>query len=87
MPLTYRDRGTSGTQLDIISGTAVLGSLWKAVFSVMAGQKARWNWTWHAGPASGPQAHSTADTLDEAKAKIEGQWRVWLKAAGLIELE
>ena len=29
MPLTYSDRGTSGTQLDIMSGTAVVGKLWK----------------------------------------------------------
>lgn len=85
MPLTYRDRGTSGTQLDIVSGIAVVGRLWKAMLSVTAGSEARWNWTWHAGPASGTQAHGTADTIDEAKAKIEGQWRVWLKTAGLEE--
>jgi hypothetical protein len=85
MPLTYRDRGSSNTQIDIVSGGAVLGNLWKAQLSVTAGEEARWNWTWHAGPASGPQAHGTADTVEEAKAKIEAQWRAWLQAAGLTE--
>ncbi len=85
MPLTYRDRGSSGTQVNIVSGTAVLGSLWKAVLSVTVGQEARWNWTWHAGPASGPQSHGTADTVEEAKAQLEEQWRAWLEAAGLVE--
>jgi hypothetical protein len=37
MPLTYRDRGTRGTQLDIMSGKAKLGFLWKAVMSVTSG--------------------------------------------------
>ena len=85
MPLTYRDRGSSGTQLTIISGTAVVGSLWKAVLSVTAGEEARWHWSWHAGPASGPQADGTADTAEQAKARLEAQWRAWLEAAGLID--
>jgi hypothetical protein len=71
MPLTYRDRGTSGTQLDIMSGNEVIGSLWKAVLSATTGGAARWHWTWHAGPGSGPQQHGTADSADEAKAAIE----------------
>ena len=83
--LTYVDRGTSGTQLDIISGTAVVGKLWKAVLSRMADQDARWAWTWYAGPASGPQKHGIADNVDDAKAEIEQQWRLWLEHAGLVE--
>ena len=85
MPLTYRDRGTSGTQLDVISGQAVVGFLWKATLSVSSGGTARWSWTWHAGPASGPQQHGTAETIEAAKAKLEEQWRAWLQAAGLEE--
>ena len=85
MALTYHDRGTSGTQLDIVSGSAVIGSLWKAVLSVTAGQAARWCWTWYAGPASGPDQHGTAHTVDEAKAEIETQWRAWLDEVGLQE--
>jgi len=83
MTLTYRDKGTSGTQLDIISGNAVIGFVWKGVLSVTAGQTVRWHWRFHAGPARGPQQHGTAATIDEAKAKIETNWRAWLKAAGL----
>jgi hypothetical protein len=85
MPLTYLDRGSSGTQANIVSGTVVVGSLWKAVLSVTARQEARWRWSWHAGPASGPQADGTADTIEEAKAQLERQWQQWLKAAGLEE--
>jgi hypothetical protein len=85
MPLTYRDRGTSGTQLDIVSGAAVVGNLWKAVTSVTSGERAHWSWTWHSGPAKGPQQHGTADSKEAAMARIEEQWRVWLQAAGLSE--
>jgi hypothetical protein len=58
--LKYVDRGTSGTQLDIVSGKQTLGRLWKAVTS-------------------------TAPTADEAKARLEAQWRDWLAAAELKE--
>ena len=68
-----------------MSGTAVVGSLWKAVLSGTAGDEARWHWTWHAGPASGPRAHGTADTVEEAKAQLEAQWLAWLEAAELEE--
>ena len=80
MPLTYFDRGTSGTQLDIISDRAIVGQLWKAVASVAAGATPHWAWSWHAGPAKGPQQHGTAETVEAAKAKIEEQWRAWLEA-------
>jgi hypothetical protein len=84
MPLKYVDRGSSGTQLDIVSNTKTIGRLWKAVMSAGSGGGVHWVWTWHAGPASGPQAHGTAD-IEEAKAKLEEQWRAWLQAAGLSE--
>lgn len=84
MPLSYRDRGTSGTQLDVISGKAVVCFLWNAMFSSLAGGGAHWSWIRHAGPASGPQHHGTADTVEQAKAKIEEQWRAWLNAAGWL---
>jgi hypothetical protein len=83
--LTYRDRGTSGTQLDVISGQAVVGFLWKSVASVTSGGAAHWSWTWHAGPAKGPQQHGTADSKEAAMAQIEEQWGAWLHAAGLEE--
>jgi hypothetical protein len=62
MPLYYRDRGTSGTQLDIMSGNEAVGSLWKGVLSVTAGWTARWSWTWRAGPGAGNKQHGTADS-------------------------
>jgi hypothetical protein len=34
MPLNYRTRGAAGTQLDVVSGTAIVGRLWKAVVSL-----------------------------------------------------
>ena len=85
MPLKYVDRGSSGTQLDIVSNAQTLGRLWKAVMSPSAGGGVQWVWTWHAGPAKRPQQHGTADTIDAAKAKIEEEWRAWLEAAGLTE--
>jgi hypothetical protein len=85
MPLKYVDRGTSGTQLDIVSGKRTLGRLWKAVTSVTSGGHVHWTWTWQAGPGAGPQQHGTASTVDEAKARVEEQWRAWLEDAGLQE--
>ena len=67
-----------------MSGTAVLGSLWKAVLSVTAGQEARWNGRGTQAPPP-VRAHGTADIVQEAKAQLEEQWRAWLEAAGLVE--
>jgi hypothetical protein len=36
------------------------------------------------GPLLGPQQHGTADTIDNAKAQLEQQWRVWLRAVELV---
>lgn len=47
MPLTYRDRGSSGTQLDIVVGRLVIGTLWKAVLSATTGGAVTWRWTFH----------------------------------------
>jgi hypothetical protein len=83
--LTYRDRGTSNTQLEVLSGDEVIAFLWKNVLSVMAGRGANWCWTFHSGPTKGQRAHGSANTIDAAKAEIESTWRGWLNAAGLIE--
>ena len=85
MPLSCRDRGSRGTQLDIWSGGVVVGKLWKTVSSVTAGQEPRWNWSWQGGPSKGPEQHGTADTIDDAKSQLERQWQEWLLAAGLQE--
>jgi hypothetical protein len=83
MPLIYRDRHSSGTQFDIVSGEVVIGNLWKAILSVTAGQAVYWHWTFHSGPTDKP--HGAADSLDDAKAMIEELWAEWLKVAGLTE--
>ena len=83
--LTYRDRGTSDAQFDIVSNNAVVGNVWKAILTPTSGGSVRWRWTWHAGPGSGPQQHGTAERFDEARAQIEAQWLAWLEAAGLAE--
>ena len=86
MPLTYRDRGTSGSQLEIVSGNLVIGTLWKAVLSSTAGGGANWRWTFHitAGP-HGFEHHGKAADMTIAKCMIEESWEAWLKAAGLTK--
>ena len=86
MTLTYRDRGTSGTQLDVLSGTVVVCSLRKAMMSTDT-RGERWEWTWniHKGPP-GFAIHGQADTKPEAQAMLEAEWQAWLDAAGLTEL-
>ncbi len=82
MTLIYRDRGTSGTQLDVLSGGEVIAFLWKNVLSVMAQQDANWCWTFHSGPTKGQRAHGSADTLEDAKAALESHWQRGWKRRG-----
>ena len=89
MPLNYRDRGASGTQIDIVAGDLVIGTLWKAAPSTpstRAPQPAQWRWTFHitAGPP-GFQHQGGAADVTIAKVMIEESWTVWLGAAGLVE--
>jgi hypothetical protein len=86
MPLTFRDRGTSGTQLDVMSGNVRIATLWKNKLSLIAGggQDWRWSFTMSAGPP-GFQIHDRAATKGEAQSVIEEQWIAWLDAAGLVE--
>jgi len=83
MPLTYRDRGTSGTQLDALSGSIAVCNLRKAMMSTDA-RGDLWEWTWYIdkGPA-GWRLHGRAESKPEAQAKIESDWQAWLTAAGL----
>jgi hypothetical protein len=37
MPLEFRDKGTSGTQIAFMSGEVTIAALWKGVLSVTAG--------------------------------------------------
>jgi len=62
MKLIYRDRGTSGTQLDIYCGTLPICKIRKAVQSIDA-RGERWGWSWHVevGPL-GFSIHGRADS-------------------------
>lgn len=60
MPLNYRDLGTFGTQLEIISGTLVVSHVQKMVLSGMVSSEARWNWHFRmTGGPLGFQQHGT----------------------------
>lgn len=85
MPLTYRDRGTSGTQLDVMSGTEVIAGPRKQPLSLMGDPFHQWRWTFNTGPTERPATHGSAATIEAAKAAIERDWQSWLKAAGLHE--
>ena len=90
MPLTYRDRGTSGTQLEIVSGTVAVGSLRKDVLSISAGNSERWSWTFYIDAfieerLDGFNKHGSAGSREGAQADIERNWQRWLDAAALAE--
>jgi hypothetical protein len=85
MPLSYRDRGTSGTQFDVMSGTVVVCSLRKAMMSPeFRGE--RWDWTWNISRGQpGFEMYGQADTKPEAQVALESIWQAWLDAAGLSQ--
>jgi hypothetical protein len=88
VPLTYVDKGTSGTQLAIRTGDTVIGHIGKEMFSEFAGGGARWRWWVYVNRGTMPQGSSndgTADTLDAAREAVERSWTAWLGAAGLRE--
>ena len=86
MPLTYRDRGSSGTQLDVLCGTVIVAKISKDWSTVVYNDIERWSWYMRQehGP-KGYQTSGSANSLGEAKARVEHMWRVWLEAAGLVE--
>jgi hypothetical protein len=84
MSLEFRDKGSSGTQIAVMSGEVVVANIYKGTLSVTAGQAIVWNWTFKTTP--GFQQHGTATSLDEAKAAVEAQWTRWLAAAGLRDI-
>ena len=86
MPLTYVDRQTSGTQLNVLCGTVIVANIHKDWSTVMYKTDERWNWSMkqERGP-KGYQVSGSANSLDEAKAFVERMWTMWLDAAGLVE--
>lgn len=83
-PLAYRDKGTSGTQLEALSGTVPIGRVSKQKFSITAGGAEYWDW--HFALTAGLPGHrlgGRADDMAGAKAALEATWRDWLAAAAL----
>jgi hypothetical protein len=84
VPLTYRDKGTSGTQIDVRSGNLSVAHIGKEMFSQLVAGGARWRWNFSIG--NGPpgfERHGHADTFEEAKAAVERNWQEGRTAAGL----
>jgi hypothetical protein len=84
MALIFRDKGTSGTQIEVLSGDLGIAHIGKEVLSVVARHAVRWRWSFAimVGPP-GFQPHGHADTFEAAKASVERNWQAWLAAAGL----
>ena len=88
--LTYVDKGSSGTQIDVRTGTLSIGHIGKEMFSNLLGGSPRWRWYLkldHNTVPPGFVRDGYAESFDEAKAAIERNWRIWLDAAGLVERE
>jgi hypothetical protein len=85
--LTYRDKGTSGTQLAIYSHELCIGHVAKDSMTGLSHQRESWRWTlgFHTAVPKGFPVHGYVDTLDQAKAIIERGWAEWLTAAGLVD--
>ena len=88
MALVYCDKGTSGPQIEVISHRLVIGHIGKDVLSALTSHAIQWRWFISIGSTpSGFQHSGFADTLDDAKAAVEWNWKVWLAAAGLTETQ
>ena len=85
MELVYRDRGLSGTQIDVICGDLVIaGRLQATLPSVVARQEyfgAGLFFVTAAPP--GFEHHGTAASSEIACLAVERNWETWLAAAGL----
>jgi len=85
MTLTYRDRGTSGTQLEVLCGDLVIANVYRAALSLAASQAPYRCWTFSAGPP-GFEHHGKAATREIACLAVERNWEAWLATAGLTQL-
>ena len=84
VPLVYRDKGSSGTHIQVLSADLPTAHIGKEVLSVSAGSAEYWRWdfAFTAGPP-GFQPHGGAESYEAAKAQVERNWQLWLTAAGL----
>jgi hypothetical protein len=88
MTLNYRDRATSGTQLDVLCGDIVIANVYKATLTSTADGDAYWHWTFYfTAQPPGFELHGTAASREIACLAVERNWEAWLKAAGLVEQE
>jgi hypothetical protein len=84
MRLTYLDRGSSGTQWDVLWGGLVIGSIGKGALSLAADRETPWTWHFRLRVARpGFVMHGVSVTLDDAKVAMERNWQRWPEAAGL----
>jgi len=69
-------KGTSATQIAVMSGDVVIASLYKGVLSVTADQAVVWNWSFKTteGPP-GFQQHGTATSFEEPKRRSNSDGR------------
>jgi hypothetical protein len=44
MPLVFRNKGTSGTQIEVLANDLCIADIGKEVMSVLAGHDVRWRW-------------------------------------------
>ena len=87
MPLTYQDRDTSGTQVDVLCGDLVIANVYKGTLSAATGGAAYWNWTFYfVARPPGFELHGSAATREIACLAVERNWESWLAAARLVEL-
>ncbi|WP_410966401.1 hypothetical protein, partial [Salmonella sp. SAL4449] len=84
-PLTYRDKGTSGTIFDVITGKLRIATIRKDVRSV--GPEIYWSFNFALGNAvpTGFEHNGHCESLDDAKAAVEANWQCWLEASGLSD--
>ena len=85
MPLTYKDRGRSGTHIEARIGDLAIGSL-KMDFK--SGGDETWHWSLYVGnhPGSllpGYSTYGSAQSREAAAIELEAMWALWLKASGL----
>lgn len=84
MPLEYRERGSSKTQLEVFSKDLRIGYIGKTMGNIIT--EAQWRWTIavNKGPP-GFQDNGHSPTFEDAKAHVENNWALWCEAAGLKE--
>ena len=72
MTLTYRDRGTSGTQLDVLCGDIVIAVVYKGTLSATTGGDPYWNWTFYfTARPPGFELHGSAASREIACLAVE----------------